>query len=97
MIDCELMHTDREAHLHGRWGSNLVVHQPVYDIALIQLTFDWSLFLVLQTTFDAEPSFDDEDVASTRYSFEAEQPAFGFTERDVDAPTSYHSRKSSAG
>ncbi|CAL8471398.1 g10940 [Coccomyxa elongata] len=49
-----------------------------------------------QTTFDAEPSFDDEDVTSTRYSFEAEQPAFGFTERDVDAPTSYHSRKSSA-
>ncbi|KAK9919131.1 hypothetical protein WJX75_009619 [Coccomyxa subellipsoidea] len=48
-----------------------------------------------QTKFDAEPSYDEEEVASAQYSYEAEQPAFGFTERDVDTP-GRHSRNSSA-
>lgn len=52
---------------------------------------------VSQTTFDAEPSYGEEDVASARYSYEAEQPAFGFTERDSDLGPGYHSRTSSAG
>lgn len=52
---------------------------------------------VRQTTFDAEPSYDEEDGASARYPYEAEQPAFGFTERDVDTPAGRHSRNSSAG
>ncbi len=63
----------------------------MYDLCLKECTAG-------QTTFDAEPSYEEEeDVASTRYHYEAEQPAFGFTERDVDVPTGRHSRNSSAG